>query len=102
MATRLTTEEVHLELEGSDGEVSSEDEDDYEGEGIVGYLPEPASYFPEALRTVERMIVTMRMIPLWTGKMQGWREAMKIALVCFKQFSSITILRRSVTVIIEI
>ena len=46
----LTAEDVLLELEGSDGEVSSGEESDCEGKGIVGYLSEPASYFLDAFQ----------------------------------------------------
>ena len=49
MATRLTAEDMLLVLEGSEGEVSSGEESDYEEE-IVEYLPEPASYFSDAFQ----------------------------------------------------
>ena len=39
MASRLTREEVLLQLDHSDGEVSSDEDSVYGGEGIVGYLP---------------------------------------------------------------
>ena len=44
MASRLTREEVLLQLDDSDGEVSSDEDSVYGGEGIVGYLPEAVGF----------------------------------------------------------
>ena len=102
MATRLTTEEVLLELEGSDDEVLSEDESDYEGEGIVGYLPVPASYFSEVFEDSrggdsddeDDTAMDWEDARLERGYEDSSGE--------FRQFSSITILRSSVTVILVV
>ena len=102
MATRLTAEEVLLELEGSDGEVSSEDEDDYEGEGIVGYLPEPASYFSEAFEDSREDDSDDEDDTAMDWEDIGLERDNEDSSGEFRQFSSVTILRSSVTVILEI
>ena len=44
MASRLTREEVLLQLDDSDVEVSSDEDSVYGGEGIVRYLPEAVGF----------------------------------------------------------
>ena len=48
MARLFTCADVLEQLEDSNGDVSSGDDSAYEGEGIVGYLPQATSFMPDA------------------------------------------------------
>ena len=56
MAARLTLEEVLERLEGDDCGLSSEEDSDFEGDGIYGYMAETDTAVSLAAKSSERVL----------------------------------------------